>query len=173
MLLGNWYSTFRDNQVVSYSSVDNIKNISLHEDVFASLFLNVDNKISRDTASHVNGKDTECSWSHPGWNWRFLRQWMTHKEQKLSVTVRHHYRVVQICRVTIFSAFTIIKISNASHHNIQKRQIIQYNPCPHLPRTVHSHSIWPPSCGRLRSYCWCLCWRLRTMSCWAGLLGTR
>ena len=43
MSLGNWYWTFQDNQVVSYSTVDNIKNISLHEDVCASLFRNVNN----------------------------------------------------------------------------------------------------------------------------------
>jgi len=33
--LGNRYSTFRDKLVVSYLIVDNVKNISFHEDVFA------------------------------------------------------------------------------------------------------------------------------------------
>jgi len=32
VLLHNWHLTFRDNLVVPYSSVDNIKNILLHED---------------------------------------------------------------------------------------------------------------------------------------------
>jgi len=43
--LGNRYSMFRDNLVVSYLSVENIKNFSLHEDVIANLFRNVDNKL--------------------------------------------------------------------------------------------------------------------------------
>jgi hypothetical protein len=59
--LGNRYWTLRDSPVDSYSSVDNINNISLHDGVFASLFRNVDNKLHSDTASNLNSKDTECS----------------------------------------------------------------------------------------------------------------
>jgi len=36
----------------------------------ASLFRNVHNKLPCETSSHLNSKDTKCSWSHPGWNWR-------------------------------------------------------------------------------------------------------
>jgi len=36
--LGNRYSTYREKQVFSYTRVDNIKNISLHEIGFAILF---------------------------------------------------------------------------------------------------------------------------------------
>ena len=43
--LGIRYRTFRDNLVVSYQRVDNIKNISLHEDVFKGLFRNVDKNL--------------------------------------------------------------------------------------------------------------------------------
>jgi len=73
--LGNRYSTFRDTLLFSYSSVDNIKNISLHEDVCASLYRNVDDKLLVGTTLHLSSNDTECSWSHPGWNWR---SWGTH-----------------------------------------------------------------------------------------------
>jgi len=50
----------------SYSRVDNIKIISLHEDVCASLYRNVNNKLPGETASHLTSKDTECNWSRPG-----------------------------------------------------------------------------------------------------------
>ena len=54
------YWTFRDNLVVSYQRVDNIKNISLHEDVFKSLFRNVDKNVPGDKTSHLSSTDTEC-----------------------------------------------------------------------------------------------------------------
>jgi hypothetical protein len=41
--LGNWYSTFRENPLVSYPRLEILNNISLHEDVCASLFRNVGN----------------------------------------------------------------------------------------------------------------------------------
>jgi len=73
--LSNWYSSFRDTLLFSYSRVDIIKNISLHKDVSASFYRNVDNKLPSDTASHQINNDTECSWWHPGWIWR---SWGTH-----------------------------------------------------------------------------------------------
>ena len=51
--LDNRYSTFRHNQVVSYWKVNNIKNVSFHEDVCASLSRRVDNKLPGDTMSHL------------------------------------------------------------------------------------------------------------------------
>jgi len=39
--------------------------------MFASLYRNVDNKVPRVTTSHLTSNDTECSWSHPEWNWRY------------------------------------------------------------------------------------------------------
>jgi len=56
--------------VLSYSNVNNVKNISLHEDVFASIVRKVNNKLPSDTESHLSSKATECSWSHSGWEWQ-------------------------------------------------------------------------------------------------------
>ena len=50
------YLNFRENQLVSNSSVDNIKKISVHEDVCLSLFRKVGKKLSGDTASHQSSK---------------------------------------------------------------------------------------------------------------------
>jgi hypothetical protein len=61
MSLGNRYWKFRDNQVVSHSNVDNIKNNLSHKDVGENLLRNVDNKLPVDTASHINSKETACS----------------------------------------------------------------------------------------------------------------
>ena len=55
--------------MVSYQRVDNIKNISLHEDVFASLFRSVDKKIPGDKTSHPIRSSTECTESDPALNW--------------------------------------------------------------------------------------------------------
>ena len=57
---GNRYSTFRDDLVVSFSRVDILNNISLHEDVCESLFRKVDNQLPNDDVSHISSKDTEC-----------------------------------------------------------------------------------------------------------------
>ena len=57
--LGIRYSKFWNKLVVSYPRVDNIKNISLHEDVFASLFRNVDKNVPGDKTSHPISTDTE------------------------------------------------------------------------------------------------------------------
>jgi len=73
--LGNRYSTFRNTLLFSYSSFDNIKNISLHEGVCSGLYRNVDDKLPVDAMLLLSSKDTECSWSHPGCNWR---SWGTH-----------------------------------------------------------------------------------------------
>ena len=61
-------STFRDNLVVSCPTVQILKNISLHEDVCADLFRNVDNQLTSNKASHLRSKNTECSSSHSGWS---------------------------------------------------------------------------------------------------------
>jgi len=50
--------------------------------MFASLFRNVDNKLPVDMASHLISKDTECSWSHPRWNWR---PWGKHDAERTEV----------------------------------------------------------------------------------------
>ena len=63
------YWTFRDNLVVSYQRIDNIKNISLNDDVFARLFRIVDKKITGDKASHLISRGTECTGSDPALNW--------------------------------------------------------------------------------------------------------
>ena len=56
-----------------------------------------------------------------------------------------------------------IKSSKATLRNIHAHQNLQYNPCPHLPRTLPvCQSIWPRSCGKLRSYSWCLCVRVHS-----------
>ena len=57
--LGIRYSKFWNKLVVSYPRVDNIKNISLHEDVFASLFRNVIENLPGDKTSHPISTDTE------------------------------------------------------------------------------------------------------------------
>ena len=67
--LGIWYATFRDNLVVSYPWVEILRNISVHEDVCASLFRNLDNQLTSDKESYLRSKVTECSWSRPGCNW--------------------------------------------------------------------------------------------------------
>ena len=52
--LGNQQSTFRDTLLISYSSVDIVKNISLQEHVIEIMFRNVDIKLPGDTASHLS-----------------------------------------------------------------------------------------------------------------------
>jgi len=41
--LGNRHSTFSDNLLILYSSVESIENISFHEGAFAIIFRNVNN----------------------------------------------------------------------------------------------------------------------------------
>ena len=70
--LGIRYSKFWNKLVVSYPRIDNIKNISLHEDVFASLFRTVDKNVPGDKTSHPISTDTECidriqEWSGESW----------------------------------------------------------------------------------------------------------
>jgi hypothetical protein len=57
--LVNRQSTFRDTLLISYSSVDIVKNISLQEYVLESMSRNVDNKLPGITASHLSSWDTE------------------------------------------------------------------------------------------------------------------
>ena len=77
----------------SNSNVDNIKNISLHEDVFASLYRNVDNKLPRVTASHLISNDTECSWSHRRCNWR---SWGTNELKGTETKILKEYLKMNI-----------------------------------------------------------------------------
>ena len=58
--LGIRYSKFWNKLVVSYPRIDNIKNISLHEDVFSSIFRNVDKNLPGDKTSHSISNNTEC-----------------------------------------------------------------------------------------------------------------
>ena len=59
--LGIRYSKFWNKLVVSYPRVDYIKNISLHEDVFASLFRNVAKNLPGDNTSQLISKDIEST----------------------------------------------------------------------------------------------------------------
>ena len=65
-----------------YSSVDIIKNISLHGYVCAILYRNVDKELPGVMASHLNSKDTECSSSNQVWDWR---SWGTHGAEGIDV----------------------------------------------------------------------------------------
>jgi hypothetical protein len=65
--LANRQSTFRDTLLISYSSVEIVKNISLQQYVFEIIFRNVDNKLPGDTASHLSSRNTEWSWTW--WVW--------------------------------------------------------------------------------------------------------
>jgi len=80
--LANRYSTFRDNLLVSYPNVETLRNISLHEEVCGCLFRNVGNELPRLKLSHLSRKNTECRWSHWGWNWCVLRHaWRRRNER--------------------------------------------------------------------------------------------
>jgi len=70
--------------------VVNIKNISLHEYICASMYRKVDNKLPSDTASYQISKDTKCSWSHPGWNWW---SWGMHEAEETEV--KYFERILQ------------------------------------------------------------------------------
>ena len=82
--LGNRHSTFREKLEFSCPVVVILKNISLHEDVCASLFRNVGKPLPTIEASHIRSKKTESFWSHPGRNWRILSHtWRRRKERRI------------------------------------------------------------------------------------------
>ena len=58
--LGSWHATFQDNLVVSYPRVVILINISVHEDVRATLFPNIAKQLTSDKDSLVRSKVTEC-----------------------------------------------------------------------------------------------------------------
>jgi len=61
----------------------------------------VDNKLPNDTVSYLSSKDTECSWSHPWWNY-CLEAGMARKGLKKK-TLNYTWKIICVCWMIILN----------------------------------------------------------------------
>ena len=95
--LGNRYSTFRGHILDWGPMFEILRNISLQEDVHSNLFRNVDNSLTSNKASQLKCKETEWSWSHPGWIWERLEAGKMYKVLKHKILKGCLEKIIRTC----------------------------------------------------------------------------